>query len=255
MTVRSIIRPEPLVPYASFALVEATNVLTAEPKQVAVTSGGFPSCYADAGAPIAVDTFVLGYVAKPGADLSAFTVHFFADAGAVGASEVGQAALLPTALRAGRRHCVLQLGAPVAERIVGFYIGGPGADAAGLEIGLFAVGRSFRPAWGSEYGSGAGVIDTGSVTRRRDGGFGIDPGARAATLQWTFGDLSDAETDALFALLMDRGETASIVAIEGADTGPITSEQVHWGRFTRIETYERLDAGITRWSLRMEDWA
>lgn len=254
MTVRSIMRPEPLVPYSSFALVGAANVLTAEPKEVAVTSGGFPSFYADAGAPIAVDTFVLGYVAKAGADLSGFTVNFFAG-GLGGAPQVGQAALLPTALRAGRRHCVLQLGAPVAERIVGFYIGGPGADAAGLQIGLFAVGRSFRPAWGSEYGSGAGVIDTGSVTRRRDGGFGIDPGARAATLQWTFGDLSDAETDALFALLMDRGETASIVAIEGADTGPTTSEQVHWGRFTRIETYERLDAGITRWSLRMEDWA
>lgn len=254
MSVRSILRPALLTLNGSFGLLGTSNLLSPEPKTVAVSTGQTPDAnfLVQTNTSIVVDTFILGFV--DGAGLDTLTVNFGGRAG-VENIVVAQAALLPTKVLGGRRHAVVQLAEPFESNLFGFnVVGASGSPPAGISFGLFAVGRAFRPTWGGEWGGGVGLVDTATVTRRRDGGFGIDPGVRAMLPQWTFGDLSDTERADLFGLLHNAGESEPMLVIEGADTGPTLSEQVHWGLFTRIEAYERTAPGSTRWSLRFQDW-
>lgn len=256
MSVRAIMRPASLGPSFAGGLLGSGNLLSSEPKAVAVSNGQTPDAnfVVPNNAPIEVDTFVLAFVGASGVNLDALSVNFGLRSGG-GNITVGRTALLPSRISGGRRHAVLQLAQPLQSTLFGFNVTTDnGPPPAGISFGLFAVGRAFRPTWGGEWGGGVGLVDTASVTRRKDGGFGIDPGVRAMLPQWTFGDLSDTERTDLFGLLHGCGESEPMLVIEGDDTGPTLSEQIHWGLFTRIEAYERTAPGTTRWSLRFQDW-
>lgn len=246
MSIRAIMRPLALAPNYADGLAPSRNLLSPEPKSVAIVSKANVDVNFVPAAPTLVDTFFLGFIDGGGADLAGLNVR-------IGTREVTwQATILPTKIPGGRRHALIQLAQPVASDLFGFVIQAPAV--ASLTIGVYAVGRAFRPTWGGEWGGGVGLVDTASVTRRKDGGFGIDPGVRAMLPQWTFGDLSDTERTDLFGLLHGCGESEPMLVIEGDDTGSTLSEQVHWGLFTRIEAYERTAPGMTRWSLRFQDW-
>lgn len=250
MSMRAIVRPEALVTSGISGLIGGANVLRPEPKQVAVSSGGYLAVQANLPGATLVDTLLVGFVGSAGVALDGLTFSFLA-LRAGNQVQLGAASLLATRVRSGRRHALLQLSQPQVLDVVAFYLDGA---PAGISIGLFAAGLAFRPTWGGEWGGGVGLVDTASVTRRKDGGFGIDPGVRAMLPQWTFGDLSDTERTDLFGLLHGCGESEPMLVIEGDDTGPTLSEQIHWGLFTRIEAYERTAPGTTRWSLRFQDW-
>lgn len=254
MTVRAIMKPERLTQGYSEGFGAPANLLTSEPKQVATLTGAArPQSICTLDAPTLLDSFWLGYVG--GADLSGFSIEFYGKNGAENWSLLAASSLLPTAVSGGRRHALLMLAQPFTATNVALVITGNGPDPASVTMGCFAVGRAFRPQWGGEWGGGIGLTDTGTATRRRDGGFGIDPGVSAAQMQWTFGDLSDAERQQLFGMLKRRGATTQpFLVIEGDDNGPSSTEEVHWGLFTRIEPYERQAPGMSRWSLRFEDW-
>lgn len=246
MSVRAIVRPLTLAPNYAEGLASSANLLSPEPKSVALVGGAYVDTNFVSTAPQLVDTFFLGFIDGGGAKLDNLVVR-------LGVRDVTwPAAILPTKVIGGRRHALVQLAQPVSSDLFGFIIQAP--SVLPITIGIFTAGLAFRPTWGGEWGGGVGLVDTASVTRRKDGGFGIDPGVRAMLPQWTFGDLSDTERTDLFGLLHGCGESEPMLVIEGDDTGPTLSEQIHWGLFTRIEAYERTAPGTTRWSLRFQDW-
>lgn len=248
--IRALVNPLPMAITAPANIVGAARLATPEPKEVAV-AGDLPgnwSIVVDLGSAQLIDTVAVLFLR--GDDPSVVCYY--------GLDNVWQqqfapnAAALPTLASDQRRDRVMTVPAPVRARYVG--IGRERASASRVELGVIVIGRAFRPQWGGEWGGGVGLADTGQVTRRRDGGFAIDSGTAAPTLQWIFGDLSDDERRQLFAIVQDRGETKPLLAIEGGDGGPTTSEEVHWGLLTRIEAYERQAPGMTRWSMRFQDW-
>lgn len=248
MSYHALARPSQAT-IAATGIAPAWRMMTPEPKEVAVSvAGGAIAITIDLGAVVQFDTAFVGFTnANPATPLQ---LSF----GIAGAWEVAEGAgkmALPTRTKAPRRHYLWQLGEPVLAR----YVGIAGNVPAGFQIGVVAAAQSFRPKWGPEFGHGRGIIDTGSATRRPDGGFGIVKGVRAATWQWTLGDLSDEEREELFALVFDRGETETLLAIEGGAIDPPYGESVHWSLLTRVEPYERNDPGMTRWALRIQDWA
>lgn len=225
------------------------RALTVEPKEVAVSAaGGAIQVTLDLGAATQIDTVYIGFTNA--GDATALQLsHGLAN----GFQTNIDAPIAPAATKRldPVRHYFKWLPVPVNAR----YIGIAGNVPAGFEIGVIAVGKAWSPAYGQEMGSGRGIIDTGSATRRLDGGFGIVRGARAGTWQWTLGDLSDEERDELYALLFAIGETGTALVIEDTELGGVQADKLHWSLFRRIEAYERRDVGLTRWGLKLEDWA
>lgn len=248
MSYHALVRPLSAT-IAATGIAPAWRAMTPEPKEVAVAgSAGAIAITIDFGSVVQLDNVFIGFT---NADAATPLQLSYGVAGPWATAVGGARAALPTRLRAPRRHYLWQLEAPVAAR----YIGIAGNVPAGFQIGVIAAGEAFRPEWGPELGHGRGVIETGSATRRPDGGFGIVKGVRAPTWQWTLGDLSDDERDELYALIVSQGETETLLVIEGGDSEPPLAESVHWSLLTRVEPYERNDPGMTRWALRLQDWA
>jgi len=129
------------------------------------------------------------------------------------------------------------------------------ADVA-ITVGTVAVGaQTLRPAWGQEWGAGRSIFDTGTADRLFGGGFGIDEGARVPGYSWTLGDLQPAEIDALYDLILQVGQTRSILVIEDDDNTAGLYERMHWGLFQKLDAYERLDPLNSKWALQIGDWA
>lgn len=94
---------------------------------------------------------------------------------------------------------------PVNARYLHFDVTQPTGQP--ISAGIVMVGKAFRPALGQEWGAGRRPIDTGSVTPLLSGGFSIVEGARKRHLNFTLGDLSEAEADQLEDLALDRGDS------------------------------------------------
>lgn len=247
MRTHGIMRPLPMaIAGTGFSLPQ--RVASEEPKEVAVALGGAASITLDLLGVTNIDTIFVGFTNDAGAGQLRWSY------GVAGPTEtiVENLAPAPTKQIAARRHFFRTLEAPIAARYVQIY--SPNLTA-GYEIGVIAIGKAFKPALGPEIGQGRGVIDTGSATRRLDGGFGIVRGARAGTWQWTLGDLTDDERDELYGLILDRGETASVLVFEDLEIGGALGDKLHWSLLQRNEAYERRDPNLNRWALKLQDWA
>lgn len=245
-----LLNPLPLVYVGAAGVTGADRTLSPEPKEVGVTAGGETYIIYRPPAGSLVDTVFLGFTTPP--PVNSLQVW----SNAAGRDTVFLGFLNPVT-RPGwaRGHAVLHLAAPIASDTLTLVNASPGSVPAGVQIGVFAAGRALRTAMGQEFGHGRGITDTGTATRRRDGGFGFVRGARASGWKWTLGDLSAAETDALDDLLLDLGETRSALVVEDIVAAATNPRGVHWSRFARIEPYERRSPRQTRWSLQIEDWS
>lgn len=130
----------------------------------------------------------------------------------------------------------------------------PTTDAAPLQLGNVIIGRSFEASWDREWGSGRALVDTSKVTPLVSGGFAVAEGARKGAYRWTFGDLTDPEVEALWGAVLRVGIGKPIVVIERQGSGVGSSEQLHYGLLTRIDTFERREPNATRWSFTIEEW-
>lgn len=125
---------------------------------------------------------------------------------------------------------------------------------AGFNVGLARAAETFSPTYGHEWGAGRSLVDTGAATRNKAGGFGIEPGAIAGAWDWTLGDLTDEEVEELYDILRRIGATNPCLVVEDpAETNHLDA-RIHYGLFQRLEKYERRSVGITRWSLKIEEW-
>lgn len=249
-----IVQPLPIVVTGASRGNGAANLVTADPKEVwrddAVGSEAIISI--DLGMVRSIDTIFVGYISDP--------VNTAVTRLTGGSLAPGEFIIQPnTALRVpdaiGLRSAVthaLWHGAPVDTRFINIGLNQP--DGLPLYAGLILVGRAFKPVLGQEWGAGRRPIDTGSVTPLLSGGFSIVEGARKRHLNFTLGDLSEAEADQLEALALDRGESRPVLIVENVDRTPGLRQRIHYGLFERWRAFERRNRKQTRWEIGLEEW-
>lgn len=128
------------------------------------------------------------------------------------------------------------------------------AGSVPISAGVVVIGTSLVTALGHEWGAGRKVIDTGSSTPLSSGGFGIVEGARKGSFSWTFGDLTLAEVDALYALQLDRGETRPLLVAEDPALTAGLRLRLHYGKLTNLRQHERRNPAQSRWEMTIEEW-
>lgn len=223
------------------------RLATPDPKEAAVMGAAGQTIDLDLGSVQNIDTLFLGYTSASN-EAAPIAVSY----GSLAHAETILAGDLPVA--AGRdpdprRHFVRVLELPVAARYIRL------TPPAALTLGVVAVGLAFKSFWGHEWGAGRLIEDTGSADRLFGGGFGINEGVAASGYQWTFGDLTQDEEQTLWALVKRARTTRSILVVEDSDQTFGLHDRTHWGLFPRLEPYERLAPGATRWGFSVRGWA
>lgn len=230
------------------------NLGSVEPKEVwrddAVGSEAFFTM--DLGSVRSIDTIFFGFVTDP-ADAATFRASG-------GLNSYGEFSILDAiplrapevaGVRSATSHALWH-GEPVNARYVSLGVVQPTGQP--ISAGIVMVGKAFRPALGQEWGAGRRPIDTGSVTPLLSGGFAIVEGARKRHLNFTLGDLSEAEADQLEALALDRGESRPVLIVENVDRTPGLRQRIHYGLFERWRAFERRNRKQTRWEIGLEEW-
>jgi len=233
----------------------AANLLTPDPKEIWLDGavGSAATIDLDFGFAVAIDTVFLGYVIGPAAGatwtitggLSGYAETVLKAGGALRvADSAGQAPSTSHGLWTGASATVRYLRVSVTQP----------AGNTPLSAGVVMAGACFQPAWNKEWGSGRGVIDTGVSTRLPGGGFANVPGARLGSYNWTLGDLSSAEVDALYAIAQAVGETSPVLVIEDPAATVGLRNRIHYGLFKGLRPFERRNPKQTRWDFKIEEW-
>ena len=241
-----IIKPIKIVQFAAGG-TGLTNLLTPSPREIWIAPGGYVEVDIDLGSVQEFDSIYLGNTnAEVGGVWASSQIS--AIGGSLGASIFSTT---PTRLAGSirsRHPGLVRTPAPVSCRYLRMAIT---QVSAPIEVGNLVIGKAFEAPYA--YGSGRAPIDTSRVVALPDGGFGFDRGVVKSSLSWRFVDLDNAQLDALWALVEDRGESAPLVVVEGPDYPP-KATSVHYGLFRRFEPFEREDPAATKWALTLEEW-
>lgn len=124
--------------------------------------------------------------------------------------------------------------------------------AAALTVGGVIVGKSWKPFYPREPGTGRPPIDTGVRTRLDDGGLSTVPEKKLSGFKWVFGDLDPSDLAKLWGVIRRCRTTEPLLLIE--DPGALVAENIHYGTLTELEAYERRDQSKSRWAMSFEDW-
>lgn len=244
----TLLRPLPVASATGSGITGASRALTPDPKEAAFWTGGAGSITLDLGVSRSIDSVFTGYTgpANMTVETSADGSGFTALPGAtLRSDDVAPDLFTPI------YHAFAIASAPVSAR----YVRISGNFTANTPLGVVAIGKAFVPTYGHEWGAGRPIEDTGTAERLIGGGFGIEEGVRAGGYQWTFGDLSDDETRALYAFFRDRGATRSFLCVEDPERTAGIHERIHWGILSRLDAYEREARNLNRYSFSIRDWA
>lgn len=121
-----------------------------------------------------------------------------------------------------------------------------------LEVGNLIVGNALRPFYNKDRGAQRVPLESGTRTRLSDGSLSTVAGALISGFKWVFGDLSEAEANALWGIIRRRRTTEPVLVIEDDDS--LSAESVHYCTLIDLQPYTRLDPRKTRWELSVEDW-
>lgn len=231
------------------------NLLTPSPKEVWVDSSDASSVEIqfDFGQSVQIDTLFLGFLFPPssgatwtahGVEAGGPTQVFFSDLPLRALDSASRSPKTTHAFWTGEARSVRYMTVFVSQT--------PGAGP--LRAGTLLAGKAWQPTFNMEFGSGRRVIDTGTVASLPDGGFATMTGARKRAFNWTLGDLSMAETDALEELLLDHGETVPLLVVSDPDATTGQRSRIHYGLFTGLKAYERRNPAQTRWDFAFEEW-
>lgn len=244
MSVMTFLRPVAATVAAS-TLTDLTRILTADPKEVAYMAGaGTVTIDLDLGSVQEISAAYLGALS------SALTFTVTGGSASYTAESAGNIAVA-NKFRAVAPRRNFATFAPKNWRYIRLQATGA---PLGFEVGNVIVGDAFQPTWGHEWGAGRGIGDTGTSQRLLSGGFGINRGVRFKTWDWTLGDLTDDEIRELTDLCLEVGETSPLVICEDPDQTTGLDERLYYGKFAKLERYERLIPGATRWSFKVEEW-
>lgn len=247
-----ILSPYPIAAIAASRGTGVANLLSPDPKEVwgDTTYGTAVQIDIDLGVHRVVDTVFLGAVAANagatwsitgGADYTERTL--MAEAPLRAADARGAEWAIAHAFWNGGRGSARYLRLNLKQTITN-----------PLSAGVVLVGDAFTARFSHEWGAGRKVIDTGTATPLASGGYAIAEGVRKGSFSWTFGDLSEAETDALYTLQRDRGQTRPILVAEDPDDRPGLRWRLHYGLLTNLRAFERRNSVQTRWEMTVEEW-
>lgn len=252
-----ILAPAPIALISASRGADVANLLTADPREVWADSavGTSATLDIDFGNERTIDTLFLGHVLMPLAGAtwaitggtSSYTGSTLLGTTNLRVPDVGGIVAPPSLSHA------LWRGAPSVVRYLRITITQP-AEGQPLTAGVLMAGRAFSSALNHEWGAGRRPIDTSSVTPLPAGGFSVVEGARKSAWTWSFGDLTDAELDALYEITLYRGEGKPVLVVEDPDRSAGLRRRIHYGLFRQLRTYERLSRGRTRWEMTVEDW-
>ncbi|HYD12742.1 MAG TPA: hypothetical protein VEC11_07830 [Allosphingosinicella sp.] len=231
----------------------AANLLTPDPKEAwsSTAAGAASNLDFDFGAGISIDSVFIGFIGNAAAP----TVSWTSGAAAYTTTNrlATTSALAPSRLASPpRRHGFWRTAAPFSDRFHRLVFT-PNV-AATVTIGIVVFGLALQTTYNREWGAGRRIIDTGEVERLPGGGFGLGDGAVKGAFSWTWGDLTDAEVDAIYGVGLDRGTRRPIVVVEDPADAAGLNEGLHYSLFDRFEPYERQNPNLTRWSLSVEQW-
>lgn len=244
MSNMSIIRPLPVSAIAG-SMTDAERMLTPSPKEVSYSSAtAARTIDIDLGSAQDVGAIYLGGVSAT----ANFTIT--GGLGSYTTTALGTAVVAPKSSSENPRQYLLMIDPPQSLR----YIRLSANLTSGDEIGNLVVGETFQPTLGHEYGGGRAIGDTGGATRLMSGGFGIESGATFGTWEFTLGDLTTDEIEALYTMLKKVGMTKPMVVVENPDVTANLHNRIHYGLFEKISKYERLTPGETRWALQIGEW-
>ena len=256
MTGLIIVEPMSVASIAADRGTGEENLLLADPKDAWVDGAGAgpATLELDLGEARTIDTLFLGHC-YPLAAGASWTIR----GGLAAADEVVlQAAstmrVVDSATRAPERSHTLWHGASAEVRYLSIEIEQAGGYDP-LSIGSLIVGSAFAPTLGREWGSGRGVIDTGRATPNISGGLAIEHGTRKGTYSWPFGDLTQAEADALYEIQLEVGQTKPLLVVEDPARTVGQFHRIHYARFAALKSYKRRNAAQTRWEFEIEQWA
>lgn len=149
-----------------------------------------------------------------------------------------------------RRQTVYITPEPRIARYVAIHVGQ--YSGAPLEVGRVVIGNAFKPFYNKERGAQRVPLDSGTRTRLSDGSLSTVSGVLISGFKWVFGDLSEAEANALWGIVRRRRTTEPVVVIEDAEN--LSVEGTHYCTLIDLEGYLRSDPTKNRWALSVEDW-
>lgn len=244
-----IIKPEPIAALAVNGGSGLNNLATPDPKEVWVApSTALYWIDVDLGQALAIDSFALAYT-----NASADAVWAIQSATGMGtgvATIANYHAMRASDSLGPRHHAFLRLSAPVTSRYFRILVDQGGATP--LYAGALVLGRAFEKY--RERGQDRLLIDTGNRLDLPGGGFNMGDGVVKSQFAFSFVDLSDAQRNALYAIMRDRGLRRPVVVVEDADLAEGQNEAIHYGVFERFQPYERVNPRKTRWAGSVLDW-
>lgn len=231
------------------------NLLTVNPKEVWADSaaGSAAQINIDLGSVRAVDTVFLGHVTGPHSG-AVWTIQ----GGATGYTQQtlkasGALRAVDSTGQAPEQSHGLWTGAAVNVRYLRISV----TQTAGhppLRIGTLMVGAAFTAELNIGWGAGRRVIDTGTARELPDGGFATVEGARKGSFSWSFMDLSREETDALYDIQLQCGETLPVLVVEDPEATTGQLHRIHYSKFTSLKKYDRRNAKQIRWEMSVVQW-
>lgn len=252
-----ILAPAPIAAIAASRGQDVLNLLSDDPREVWADSavGSAASINIDLGVARPIDTVFLGHLLAP---LDAATWTITGGLAGYGEFEVKASSALRVPdvgglVRPPMLSHAFWHGDPLNARYLRIIVTQPGAGLP-LTGGALMVGRGLTTQLNHEWGAGRRPIDTGSVTPLPGGGFSTVEGVRKSSWSWTFGDLTDAELDALFEITLYRGEGKPVLVVEDHAQTAGLRRRIRYGLFRQLRAYERLSKGRTRWEMTVEDW-
>lgn len=245
-SVVSIMRP--ITPTAvAGSMTDVARVATPDPKEVAVSTGaGVRTIDLDLGSEQVVGAVYIG-----GANMgTTFAVTGGGTGDAYTTIPLGNIYVAAKRRAVSPRQYLLIIDPPQPLR----YIRLSATLANGNAVGIACALERFTPTWGQEWGAGRPLSDASSMAKNRAGGFGGELGVISPGYSFTLGDLTDDETEILFDIVRQVGESRPVVIVEQPDLTENLDARLHYGLIQRIEPYERQRLNIVRWGFRIEDW-
>lgn len=123
-----------------------------------------------------------------------------------------------------------------------------------LELGVLAIGQSFRPQYNYDWGAGRSLSDLSTTKTLRGGQFDVVKDAIVPNWRFVLGNLSDSELDALWKITKKHGKSTPLLIVEDPDTTGDLQEALHYGTLRDINAYERRTAVKSRWEFTIQHW-
>jgi hypothetical protein len=231
--------------------VEAANLISDDPREVWLDTGGAGSYQIDIDLGVNTEWDVISLVNVTSGSAATWMITG-------GAGYATETYLAPAMLRLPSEDGVITSGpalfwSPIVRlgRYIRITITPNGAPVN--SIGRLCLGKSWKPTLPREFGAGRPPLDTGTRTRLDNGGLATVSGHLLSGFRWVFADLDPADLKRLWGMYRRLRTTEPFLLVEDPEEG--FAEGHHYCTFIDLEAFERNDASKSRMVMSVEDVA